>query len=509
MNEIKHAKLYQDATLALFSSLDIKKAIRSLHEVLSQVIPLESLVLHMVDKEKMTFHILADAVKRQSGKKRITKIPEHLQGELMLDNAESDTAHVFSGSHNNLLLSMLLKKYDYASESIYWAPLVLDKTHFGGFSALSKKGHDLTDQDIDILNSLRRPLTIALANATHHEEVQALRRELADDNSRLRRELNDLKGVDLVYETAGLSEVAKSVKRVAHRDTPVLILGETGSGKEVVANSVHNLSRRNKNPFITVNCGALPDNLADSYLFGHEKGAFTGADRQHKGFFERADKGTLFLDEIGELSLDVQVKLLRVLEAKTLERVGGQKSISVDVRLIAATHRDLIQMVNNDEFREDLWYRLNVFPIIVPPLRNRINDIPDLVRYITLKISKDLRLGYVPKIKESDLLTLQKYKFPGNVRELQNIIERALIYHDDSSAEYLSIEIDNTPESRIEINKPPSNDFPTLDDATRNHIQQSLKISNGRIQGPLGAAKLLDVHPSTLRAKIKKLKIRR
>lgn len=262
-------ELYQEATLALFSSLDIQTAIQALHQVLKRVLPLESLVLHLVDKEERQFRIIADATKLLSEPFKLTEIPEHLNHESQWEHVTTNRPYVYSGVPKDSLLELLLRKYGYTSDTIYWTPLILDHQHFGGFSALVESGHVMIDEGYELLNSLSRPLTIALANALRYEEINSLRKQLKDDNARLRNELSDIKGVNLIHETAGLSGVVKSVERVARLETPVLILGETGVGKELVANSIHTLSPRRDEPFITVNCGALPGNIADSYLFGH------------------------------------------------------------------------------------------------------------------------------------------------------------------------------------------------------------------------------------------------
>ncbi len=217
------------------------------------------------------------------------------------------------------------------------------------------------------------------------------------------------------------------VRQVATINSPVLLLGETGVGKDVIANAIHYSSTRSGNPIITVNCGAIPESLIDSELFGHEKGAFTGAISQRRGRFERADSGTIFLDEIGELPLQVQVKLLRVLQNREFERVGGTETIRPDIRIIAATNRNLEQMVNEKKFREDLWFRLNVFPIYVPPLRARKEDIPELAHHFVEIKSVELKLPAFPKISSKAMGLLTSYDWPGNVRELQNVVERELI----------------------------------------------------------------------------------
>jgi len=285
---------------------------------------------------------------------------------------------------------------------------------------------------------------------------------------------------------------------VANIDTTVLVLGETGTGKELLAQTVHNLSHRKKRPMILVNCAALPSNLVESELFGHEKGAFTGAHSKRIGRFELADDSTLFLDEIGELSLELQAKLLRVLQFNQFERLGGNKTITTDVRVIAATNRDLLQLVNSGEFRMDLYYRLNVFPIVVPPLRNRKEDIPELIRFFVKEFC--VKMGkQIGTISQNSMQKLQNYHWPGNIRELKNIIERAMIV---TTGSIQKIEL---PEPHTSVNTR----VRALVDIQRNHILDVLNTTNWRIRGKNGAAEILGLKPTTLEAKMARIGIRR
>jgi hydrogenase-4 transcriptional activator len=336
----------------------------------------------------------------------------------------------------------------------------------------------------------------------------------------------------IVGSESGLRAVMERVQVVATSDMPVLILGETGTGKEVVARSIHGRSPRRSKPFIRVNCGAIPAELIDSQLFGHERGSFTGASEQRKGWFERADGGTLFLDEIGELPLAAQVRLLRVLQEHQFERVGGQEHIHVDVRIVAATHRDLSVMVHNRTFREDLWYRINVFPILLPGLRERAEDIPALVRHFAKRAADRFGLHYVePSLAE--IKQLMNYRWPGNIRELQAVIDRAVILGGGKNLE-VALSLGNTfieprasaasneptfyeviPESptyfhgstRSELQSEDAGPVDTLDSAIIRHIELALAATNGQIEGIRGAAQLLGVNPHTLRAKMRKLTI--
>jgi transcriptional regulator with GAF, ATPase, and Fis domain len=277
-------------------------------------------------------------------------------------------------------------------------------------------------------------------------------------------------------------------------------------GKGVIASAIHYLSPRRKSPFITVNSGAIPETLIDSELFGHEKGAFTGAIEQKRGRFERANQGTIFLDEIGELPAHAQIRMLRVLQEKEIERVGGTKAIPVDIRIIAATHRNLQEMVRAKQFREDLWFRINVFPIRVPPLRERKEDIPSLVYYFINKKIKQLKLPAAPELSPGAIDHLMTYHWPGNVRELENVVERELILNKGEPLTFrLLAGVDETcpPETLAGL---PEELF-NLDKVNAMHIQRALQKAKGIVHGPGGAAAILGINPSTLRSKMKKLGI--
>ena len=310
----------------------------------------------------------------------------------------------------------------------------------------------------------------------------------------------------------GLRPVMERVERVARLDVPVLILGETGSGKEVVARAIHARSRRAVGPFQRVNCGAIPAGLIDSELFGHERGSFTGAVTDRKGWFERADGGTLFLDEIGELPLDAQVRLLRVLQDGILERVGGHRPLAVDVRIVAATHRDLHAMIAQQRFREDLWYRIAVFPIHLAPVRDRVEDIPALATHFALRAAT--RFGTPPLVPTSaDLDLLVRYPWPGNVREVAAVMERAVILSDGHRLEVARalgpLPPPSAPPSRERAGRvAPARRAPPplrLDAAMAGHIEAALARTHGRIEGEHGAALLLGINPHTLRARMRKL----
>jgi hydrogenase-4 transcriptional activator len=364
---------------------------------------------------------------------------------------------------------------------------------------------------------LLEPFRLALENDRRFHELARLREAMEADNRALRTRLDRQDIVEtIVGGDSGLREVSERIEQVSNTDVPVLVFGETGTGKEVVARAIHARSQRNKGPIVCVNCGAIPPGLVDSELFGHERGSFTGASGTRKGWFERADGGTLFLDEIGELPLDAQVRLLRVLQERMFERVGGTRSIHVDVRVVAATHRNLEDMVQAGTFREDLWYRLSVFPVYLPPLRERPADIPALASHFAWKAGK--RLGGAPLVpSEADVELLIGYDWPGNVRELAAVIERAAILGGGKRLNVAgALGVRNVP--RTTSSPPPpalaivptpiargDEPFETLDEAMCRHIARALERTGGRIEGKGGAADLLDINPHTLRSRMKKL----
>jgi formate hydrogenlyase transcriptional activator len=306
---------------------------------------------------------------------------------------------------------------------------------------------------------------------------------------------------DIVGKSAALAEVLKQVEIVAPTESTVLILGETGTGKEVTARAIHTNSSRANRPFVKLNCAAIPSGLLESELFGHEKGAFTGAVAQRIGRFELADGGTLFLDEIGDIPLDLQPKLLRVLQEQEFERLGSTRTQRVDVRLVAATNRNLEQMVREKQFREDLYFRLNVFPIRIPPLRERAGDVPILVRHYVEKYAERMN-KQIETITEESMGALCRYSWPGNIRELQNFIERAVIL---TPGTVLQVPI-NDLKSSAAIPVSTSN---TLEDMEREHILQVLRETGAVIGGPKGAAARLGLKRTTLLSKMEKLGISR
>jgi transcriptional regulator with GAF, ATPase, and Fis domain len=331
------------------------------------------------------------------------------------------------------------------------------------------------------------------------EEIEQLKQRLEKENLYLQEEIKLLvEHTEIVGQSKMMKRILAQVEKVAQTDSTVLLLGETGTGKELLARGIHSLSARKERPLVTVNCASLPPTLIESELFGRERGAYTGALTKMVGRFEVADGSTLFLDEIGELSLDLQSKLLRVLEEGKFERLGSTKTLHVNVRIIAATNLDLAQEVKEGRFRKDLYYRLNVFPIVIPPLRERPDDIPLLVWAFVREFQK--RMGKeIESIPRKSIDALQAYPWPGNVRELRNVIERAMIV---SSGKTLVAQVPKLASSETE-------DTPSLEDTERRHIVSVLERTGWRVAGKAGAAEILGLNRSTLLSKMKKLGIRR
>jgi transcriptional regulator with GAF, ATPase, and Fis domain len=353
----------------------------------------------------------------------------------------------------------------------------------------------------------RKQTEISLKKA--FKEIKALKKRLEEENIYLRSTLRDaLHFSEIIGSSSALKYVLTRIEQVSETDSSVLILGETGVGKELVARAIHDNSPRSKQSFISLNCAALQPALIESELFGHERGAFTGAQQLRKGRFELADGGTLFLDEIGELPQEIQVKLLRVLQEGKYERVGGSRTLESDARIIVATNRNLDREVVEGNFRSDLFYRLNVFPITVPPLRKRVEDIPLLVDHFVQLFNKKFS-KHVEAISKPDMEKLQGYSWPGNVRELQNIIERAMIISEGSKLSLQDLTSLLTPhkDDSRHSSQHDDNKLLSLEEVERNHIHRALEETGWQISGLQGAARILKMNPSTLRSRIKKLGI--
>jgi formate hydrogenlyase transcriptional activator len=382
-------------------------------------------------------------------------------------------------------------------------PLILHGRALGTLSVVSMHEGAFTDDDVKLLSWIGAQVALAAANSMAYQEISSLRDKLAKEKLYLEEEIQTAYNFDeIVGDSRALKLVLKEIQTVAATDSTVLILGETGSGKELVARALHNLSKRRERTFVKLNCAAIPTGLLESELFGHEKGAFTGAIATKIGRFELADRGTIFLDEVGEIPLELQVKLLRVLQEQEFERLGSTRTIRVDVRVIAATNRDLDRMVEEQAFRSDLYYRLKVFPVTAPPLRDRKEDIPLLVRHFAQKFAQRMKKR-IETIPSEAMKALQAYHWPGNVRELENFIERAVILTQGQDLFVSLAELKRVPDHVT------NSRTTTLEQAEREHILKTLRESEWIIGGPSGAAAKLGMKRTTLQSKMQKLGISR
>jgi formate hydrogenlyase transcriptional activator len=392
---------------------------------------------------------------------------------------------------------------------------------FGSLNLASRRTDGFAPADIELVEQVAAQIAIAVENAIAFKQIDALKTKLAEEKLYLEEEIRSAYNFEeIVGDSPAIRRVMAQVELVAPAGSTVLILGETGTGKEVIARAVHNLSPRKERTFVKVNCAAIPSGLLEAELFGHERGAFTGAINQKIGRFELADRGTLFLDEIGDIPIELQPKLLRVLQEQEFERLGSNRTQTVDVRVVAATNRDLARLVADREFRSDLFYRLNVFPIQIPPLRERREDVPLLVRYFVQNFSRRLNktVQYVP----ADAMdALVNYSWPGNIRELENLIERAVLL---SPGKELRVPLSELKQAALSVSDiaaegagfnllSPSAAAPapvaTLEEAERQHILRALRQTEWRIAGPKGAAAVLGMKRTTLQARMRKLNIRR
>src|SRR5499427_912111 len=399
-------------------------------------------------------------------------------------------------------------------QAVCCVPLIHRDKTFGTLNLASRRIDTFTPADVELLQPVGAQIAIAVENALAFKEIDALKDKLAVEKLYLEEEIrSEFNFEEIVEESAALKRALGQVQLAAPAGTTVLLLGETGTGKELFARAIHHLSPRRERTFVKINCAAIPSGLLESELFGHEKGAFTGAINQKIGRFELADRGTLFLDEVGDIPLELQPKLLRVLQEQEFERLGSTRTQRVDVRVVAATNLDLSKLVAQRQFRNDLYYRLNVFPIQIPALRERNEDIPLLVRYFVQRFSRSLNkeVAYIP----ADAMdALVRYPWPGNVRELENLIERAVLLSPGKELRIPRSELkSDAPIAAEENSSAPSTALATrvstLEEAERQHILRALKQTQWRIAGPKGAATVLGMKRTTLQARMRKLGIRR
>ena len=494
---------FRDATLRICSSLDLEIAMWRTIQFLKGFMPADEMYLHLYDAGLGAMRTIAGAT-AEAGRKMnsITPLPAAIREKAM----QSPDMLTVNRPEAERGLQFMLKYYDRKDTSALIRLLDVEGEKLGALVLLAEGRDRFSEENARLFSLLKEPFALALSNTLKHQEVLRLKDLLADDNRYLHHELRQLSGDEIVGAGAGLKGVMEKVRFVAPLDSTVLLLGETGVGKDVIANAIHYASPRKDGPFIKVNCGTIPETLMDSELFGHEKGAFTGAVVRRRGRFERADGGTLFLDEIGELSLLAQVKMLRVLQYKEIERVGGTRPLSLDIRLIAATNRNLEEMVRAGTFREDLWFRFHVFPIPIPPLRERKNDIPALVHFFVQRKARELKLPTPPPLAPGAIDRLVAYAWPGNVRELENLIERALIVSRGLPLSFADLGPVGSP-GPLPESSADDRGMLKLEDLTARHIRRVLAMTNGRVHGTGGAADILGLHPSTLRNRMNQLGI--
>jgi transcriptional regulator with GAF, ATPase, and Fis domain len=501
---IDENEFFRQATLRICGNLDFELAMKDCLIFLRSFMPADRLQLSLYDRGLSALRTIAVATPTEASRLN-TVLPLDDEGKKFLDGPGLPPVMIRNRVLMDPVARPIVQRTGRWNDSIMVMHLAVKETKLGNLVLFAEGLDRYSDEHLRLYSILYEPFAIALSNALRYDELNQLKEVMADDLRYLQGRLQHFSG-DVIGEDFGLKEVMEMVREVAPLDSPVLLQGETGVGKEIIANAIHSLSRRKNGAFIQVNCGAIPETLIDSELFGHEKGAFTGAISQKRGCFERADGGTIFLDEVGELPLQAQVRMLRVLQDKNIHRVGGTGQIKVDIRIIAATHQNLHEMVKRRLFRDDLWFRLNVFPIAIPPLRDRKEDIPALVDHFVEKKSKELQMHLLPRLTPGAMAPLMGYAWPGNVRELENVIERALILSKGQPLTFDNIvwPDDNEDHGKLTTQK---DDFSNLDDAVSKHIQQALEMTKGKIHGSAGAAQLLGINPSTLRHRMRKLGI--
>ena len=546
------------AVLCICGELEIEQALSALLRYLSSIMPADRMLLQRFDRERDVIHTIAHSTPEEGRELNLlTPFSAETKAAMSQSSGTPSGLFLFEKPDKQPISREILLFHRVSASSLMLMPLISDGEMVGNVVLLTEGKEPYREEHAHVFSLLKAPLLLAMSNARTYRELLLRKEILADDKCFLQDELRRISGEEIIGVNFGLKSVMRDVRKAAPLKTPVLLLGETGVGKAAIASTLH-ASSCAQGPFITVNCGAIPGSVLDSELFGHEKGAFAGARSQRRGRFERAAGGTIFLDEIGELPLSAQTRVLRVLQEKNIERVGGSESIAVDCRVIAATHRDLELMVKAGQFHEELWSRLNDFPIIIPPLRERTSDIPALLQHFIRENVHELNLLKIPKIAPGVIDRLLNYYWPGNVRELANVVEREIILNPRGPLTFLHINpADSVPQPQPQIHnigsvpqtqaqtqaqnrqshslphvqpqnhssepvEPVQQDVQSdrietlpaapaasnkLDDVVKHHIQQILQKTGGKIHGPGGAAELLDINANTLRNRMNKLGI--
>lgn len=500
LESVENYRIILEINNAIISNLNLNNLLQAIATIINEKLPFDysAICLYEPNKDIFVVYSFGKEMALLSG----FELPrEGSHSGWVFDNNKpvfaNDLSKVQKFSTDNILLERNILSY-------IVTPLVSRNNTIGTLNLGYCTPNKFEGIDIDFLSLVSKQVALALDNAKSHEQIENLKNKLEMENVSLQEEIKTTHNFEeIIGASSSLKNVLKNVERVAETDATVLLRGETGTGKELIARSIHNSSKRSVRSLVKINCPAIPDGLIESELFGHEKGAFTGALSKRIGKFELADGGTIFLDELGDLPLNAQAKLLRVLQEREFERVGGNETIKVDVRVIAATNRDLEAAVKEGKFRADLFYRLNVFPIDLPPLRDRLDDIIPLSHYILQKCNSNLGKT-LNKINEDTIKKIKEYHWPGNIRELENIIERAAIL---STGDVLHINENLLGQSKeVDLGNKESN---KLEDVERDHIINILNQTLWRIHGKNGAALILGMNPSTLRARMTKLGIKK
>jgi formate hydrogenlyase transcriptional activator len=503
LQERDRLRALSEITEALVSKLPLEELFSAVSEQLSRVVAHDFAFIALLDKN--TGELRLSGLHSPGGMvvaiDETTARPEDLPAGQALATGKP---FVRADYEFERFPSRLYRKYAALFRSGCSIPLISVNGPLGTLNVARAKAGGFTDEEVDLLVQVGRQVAVAVSNSLAYHELAELKDRLVTEKLYLEDEIRfDQNLGNMVGEGAAFQAVMRAVRVVAPTDATVLIQGETGTGKELVARAIHDLSTRSKQSFIKVNCAAIPATLLESELFGHEKGSFTGAFAQKLGRFELAHQGTLFLDEIGEIPLELQPKLLRAVQEQEIERLGGSRTIRVDVRIIAATNRNLKQMVEEGEYRSDLYYRLQVFPLTVPPLRERREDIPALIRFFTQKYANRMSRP-IEEIPSTAIETLTRYDWPGNIRELQNLVERSVIL---SPGRVLQIAVPDVVSDSGSSRPTPG--VRKDENAERERIIEALRRSAGKVSGAGGAAARLGLRRTTLQSRMKKLNIER
>ncbi len=503
---LNKVQFYRDFSSCICGSLRGEKALWQAYLCLRKFIPIDELLIAIYDLAEGTAEVIATAT---AGGGKACSVKTVLPPQVLKEMVEANhglRVRLAKDALQDPITEPIAESLGWPDSSVLTARLIIEGETMGALYARADGRDRFTAEHQALLGQINEPTAMALASWQRQRELEELKENIDNEARYFKNASRPKLPGESISAVFGLREVMHKVRQVAPLHSPVLLLGETGTGKEVIANAIHYLSPRNNGPLIKVNCGGIPETLMDSELFGHEKGAFTNALAQRRGRFERAHGGTIFLDEVAELPPQAQVRLLRVLQEKEIERVGGSKPIRVDIRVISATNRDLASLVAEGRFRDDLYFRLNVFPIHIPPLRERRGEIPALVQHIIQKTSLEMGLTRPPLLAPTALDHLLAYPWPGNVRELENAVERAIIM---SRGEPLCF--DKVVAAHHQAS-PPADDYPDARDlrlelVEARHIQRVLALAKGRVEGKGGAAELLGLNPGTLRHRMRKLGI--